>query len=196
MDISNSVDLVRGRIQNSYPELLNKICIVQGNVANPPFSKESFDYVFSSGVLHHTPNTQISFNAISKTVKKGGRCSILLYSLDGKNFLDKIYYYFNRQVRRITTIMPHWLLHMFCYVGAVFFWLFVKIVSLISRQNRYSGRDRTLKEYELSLFDTYSPLYAYHHSASEVIGWFEKLQYSRTDLVYTDHILICVAGIK
>jgi SAM-dependent methyltransferase len=196
MDISDSVDLVRGRIENEYPELIKKICIVQGNVANPPFSKESFDYVFSSGVLHHTPNTQISFNAISETVKKGGRCSILVYSLDGKNFLDKIYYYTATPLKIITTKMPHMLLHMFCYIGAIFFWCFVRIVGIFFQKNRYTGRNRTLKEYELSLFDTYSPLYAHHHSTNEVIGWFEKLTYSSTSVVYTDHILTCVVGIK
>jgi len=194
MDISDSVDFVRMRIENEIPEMRKKICIVQGNVAKPPFLKESFDYVFSSGVLHHTPNTQDSFNAISQTVKKGGRCSILVYSLDGKTFLDKIYYHINRQIMRITTKMPLWLLHLFCHAGAVFFWFFVKIVRLISQKNRYSERDRTLKEYELSLFDTYSPLYAYHHSASEVIGWFEKLKYPFTDVVYTDYILVCVVA--
>jgi len=43
------------------------------------FSKEEFDFVYSLGVLHHTPNPQKCINEIYRILKKGGQAKILLY---------------------------------------------------------------------------------------------------------------------
>ena len=43
------------------------------------FSNEEFDFVYSNGVLHHTPNPQKCINEIYRILKKGGQAKILLY---------------------------------------------------------------------------------------------------------------------
>ena len=47
-------------------------------IENIPFKNESFDFIFSLGVLHHIPNTEKALLELFKKLKKGG--SILLYS--------------------------------------------------------------------------------------------------------------------
>ena len=43
------------------------------------FSNEEFDFVYSNGVLHHTPNPQKCINEIYRILKRGGQAKIFLY---------------------------------------------------------------------------------------------------------------------
>ncbi|MEE9323677.1 MAG: class I SAM-dependent methyltransferase [Candidatus Aenigmarchaeota archaeon] len=55
---------------------------------NLPFPDNTFDFVFSWGVLHHTPDTQKAIDEVYRVLKPGGKTAIMLYH---KNSL--IYYY-------------------------------------------------------------------------------------------------------
>lgn len=46
---------------------------------NLPFKDNSFDKVYSFGVLHHTPNTGRAINDIYRILKPNGRCLVMLY---------------------------------------------------------------------------------------------------------------------
>jgi len=46
-----------------------------------PFKDNSFDLVYSWGVLHHTPNTQKAINEAYRVLKPGGQCIIMLYNV-------------------------------------------------------------------------------------------------------------------
>ena len=50
-----------------------------GNALSLIFSREEFDFVYSMGVLHHTPNPQKCINEIYRILKKGGQAKIFLY---------------------------------------------------------------------------------------------------------------------
>ena len=39
----------------------------------PPFKDSTFDFIWSDGVLHHTPNTFSAFSSVEKLLKKGGK---------------------------------------------------------------------------------------------------------------------------
>lgn len=53
----------------------------QANAEALPFEDESFDLVCSSGVLHHTPDTQQAFRECHRVLKPGGTAKITLYRL-------------------------------------------------------------------------------------------------------------------
>lgn len=55
--------------------------IRQGNAEELPFPDNTFDMVFSSGVLHHTPDTQKAFRETYRVLKPGGHAKITLYRL-------------------------------------------------------------------------------------------------------------------
>lgn len=69
-----------------------------GNILNAdaeylPFNDESFDRVYSLGVIHHTPDTEKAISEISRVMKSGGDAIIMLYH---KN---SIFYYVTILVR-------------------------------------------------------------------------------------------------
>jgi ubiquinone/menaquinone biosynthesis C-methylase UbiE len=53
---------------------------------NLDFADESFDLVYSHGVLHHTPDTQKAIDEIHRVLRPGGRAVIMLYHRDSYNY--------------------------------------------------------------------------------------------------------------
>lgn len=53
----------------------------QGSAESIPFPDGTFDLVFSSGVLHHTPDTLGAFRECFRVLKPGGVAKITLYRL-------------------------------------------------------------------------------------------------------------------
>jgi ubiquinone/menaquinone biosynthesis C-methylase UbiE len=51
-----------------------------GDAENLPFNDNSFDLVYSNGVIHHTPKTSQVVKEIYRVLKPGGRCIIMVYA--------------------------------------------------------------------------------------------------------------------
>jgi len=55
-----------------------------------PFLPESFDVVYSNGVLHHTPDTQGSIDEVHRVLRKGGTAKIMVYHRNSLNYWVEI----------------------------------------------------------------------------------------------------------
>jgi len=53
---------------------------------NLDFSDESFDLVYSHGVLHHTPDIDAAVHEIHRVLKPGGRAMVMLYHRGSYNY--------------------------------------------------------------------------------------------------------------
>lgn len=53
---------------------------------NLSFPDDSFDLVYSHGVLHHTPETQKAIDEIHRILRPGGRAVVMLYHRNSYNF--------------------------------------------------------------------------------------------------------------
>ncbi|HYP52436.1 MAG TPA: class I SAM-dependent methyltransferase, partial [Pyrinomonadaceae bacterium] len=51
-----------------------------------PFADETFDLVYSHGVLHHTPDTARAVAEVRRVLKRGGRAVVMLYHRDSYNY--------------------------------------------------------------------------------------------------------------
>ena len=62
---------------------LDNIEFIKNNVLSLPFDDESFDFVFSKGVLHHTGNLKQALNEYHRVMKKNGKGYLYLYGSGG-----------------------------------------------------------------------------------------------------------------
>jgi ubiquinone/menaquinone biosynthesis C-methylase UbiE len=79
---ATGVDLTPRSIEISRQHLL--LYGERGDFANAdcerlPFADESFDVVYSNGVLHHTPDTAGAVREIHRVLKAGGQTRVMLY---------------------------------------------------------------------------------------------------------------------
>lgn len=51
-----------------------------------PFADDSFDLVYSHGVLHHTPDTQRAIDEVHRVLKPGGAALVMLYHKNSYNY--------------------------------------------------------------------------------------------------------------
>lgn len=68
------------------------------NAEQLSFSAQSFDIVYSHGVLHHTPNTQRAINEVHRVSKPGGKAIIMLYHKCSFNYYARIMAYMRLRV--------------------------------------------------------------------------------------------------
>lgn len=73
-----AIALTRERLQiNSIPP--EKFTLRNADAEALPFSSDSFDLVYSWGVLHHTPDTPKSFREVLRVLKPGGVMRAMIY---------------------------------------------------------------------------------------------------------------------
>lgn len=85
-----------------------------------PFERESFDFVFSLGVVHHLPDTQSAITEAATMVKKNGWLLLYIYySLDNRSGVYKFIFSCSDVMRRFISSMPQRLKNFFCDLIAV-----------------------------------------------------------------------------
>jgi len=83
VDLTNAaVSITRRRFQLANLEGR----FVQGDAENLPFPNGFFDFVYSHGVLHHTPDTPQTIREVHRVLSPGGRAVIMLYYRDSFNY--------------------------------------------------------------------------------------------------------------
>ena len=84
---AESVDRVRTRLQlRSVPY----DDVIQGSVLELPFPDNSFDVVFSHGVLHHVPDIAQAQSELARVLRPGGEAVVMLYAKHSLNYLVSI----------------------------------------------------------------------------------------------------------
>lgn len=143
---------------------------VQGNLTAPPFEPGSFDVVYSSGVLHHTPSTETSFRKVLALTKPGGRGYVWLYS--GKR--KPVKRVLTRAIRTATIRMSPIALRELCEVMAA---PLNSVTGLLTRLGVRETQPRSAREMAVSLYDELSPRYQHHHDEEEVARWYTSMSF-------------------
>ena len=133
----------------------------------PKILKEAVDYIYSIGVLHHTPNAKESFDNLAKCVKPKGFISVYLY---GKG--NQILYQVNSFLRnRFFQRWPHKLTYALCVVVAIPCQFFrVKFFGpwMLDFVNRLTFVSPDVH----NMFDAYTAGYTSFHEKDEVEQWY------------------------
>jgi len=150
---------------------------VQADVFSLPFSPESFDCIYSIGVLHHTPDCEAAFKRLPYYLKPAGRIGIWLYSAYNG------WYRFSDQYRKITHRIPIRQLHAFLRLAVPSsYWtqralrrLPVAGKELASVVNHIFPISPMANPHirVLDTLDWYSPKYQSKHTYEQVFRWFE-----------------------
>jgi len=160
MDLSRAVDAAYANIGSR-----KNVHIVQADISNPPFLPESFDVIFSIGVLHHSPRPKEAFGQLTKLLKKQGSIAIWVYP---KFFeLSDLYRVFTSRLPWQTVLALSRLL-VLLYPMAISVPYFSRLVPISTHPN-YEWR-------LLDTFDWYSPRYQHKFHVNEVIQWFREMK--------------------
>ncbi len=149
-----------------------KCHLIQADIFNLPFKLNTFDAVFSIGVLHHTPSTKTAFMNLPPLVKKQGKLAVWVY---GKNTFDRYDTYFGGLLRRVGYKLPKRLLYLGCHLAVPLYWTYkIPILGpLINLLFPYST-DPNPRWRILDTFDWYSPEFQWKHTYPEVVEWYKE----------------------
>lgn len=94
--ICTGIDLTPNHV--SFAKKLFKIYgfsanMTRGDAESLVFAENSFDYVYSHGVIHHTPNTQKALNEIHRVLRPYGKALIMVYHKNSFAFYGKVIAY-------------------------------------------------------------------------------------------------------
>ena len=169
IDLSSAVDAAAANLSR-----FENAAVLQADVFALPFASESFDFVYSIGVLHHTPDTRSAFLALPRLVKRGGQLSVWVYHRGLRRYL-----LMSRLYRLVTTRLPKDLLLRLCWIA--------KPLGALQRRGKigtalhlfFPVNTHPDPEWRiLDTFDWYSPKYQWTHSDEEVEGWFREADFS------------------
>jgi SAM-dependent methyltransferase len=103
---------------------LANVRISMASVSNLPFQEDSFDLVFSLGVLHHIPDTADGIKSCVKMIRPGGYFLVYLYySLDNRGWIFKTIFRLVNLIRSIVSKLPHRMKNLVCDFIALFIYL-------------------------------------------------------------------------
>lgn len=171
--------------------------VVQASVLELPFRPESFDLIYSIGVLHHTPDTRRAFQCLPPVLRKGGEIAIWVYSLHAYPS-EGIEERRDRILRKITTRMPSSLLYALCRALCLVrvplrpLWHMLLpgfMFHAFPKTHSYDSYDWRV----LDTFDWYSPRFQFKHSYPEVFAWFREAGLVDIDLLEAE---VAVRGRK
>ncbi len=146
---------------------LPNTAFLQADVFDLPLRRESFDLIYSIGVLHHTPDTRAAFEQLPPLLRPGGKIAIWVYSSERSFWYRSSDFY-----RRATTRMDDERLLKLCRAIAPLGRLYR------TRLGRYLTPVLPVSNHPdpewrvLDTFDWYAPKYQWKHGWQEVEGWF------------------------
>jgi SAM-dependent methyltransferase len=164
IDISEAAGIASERCRD-----LPNAHVVQGNLLAPPFPLQRFDYIWSEGVIHHTPDTRVGFEVLDSLLKRDGRIYLWLYP----NYKVNPFRAARTLLHKPFLLPPAVLYGLSWLLGGLLFGALrmVNLAGLVSK--RYER-----KTLVFGFYDNLSPEFQNRHSKEEVEGWFVSKAYS------------------
>jgi SAM-dependent methyltransferase/uncharacterized protein YbaR (Trm112 family) len=114
IDLGPAVEVAR---QNTAQA--GEVQVVQADLYRPPFAPESFDFIYSIGVLHHLPDPEGAFQNLLRYLKPGGEIQIYLYWHPEGQPIKRALLRMVSAGRQITTRLPHKAVYALAFPAAV-----------------------------------------------------------------------------
>lgn len=165
VDLSFSVDVAKKNLSR-FPQAH----FVQADLMKLPFAPATFDFIYSFGVLHHTPDAKRAFQALVRLLKPGGGMSLFVYSADNKGIV-----YSSAFWRIFTTRLPQRLLYWLCAGSVPLYHLYrLPLMGPLGKGCLVISMEPNWRWRWLDTFDWYSARYQSKHTHAEVARWFKE----------------------
>jgi len=163
VDLSTGLELGY-EFRNQWPRgRRDAVHFMQADVTRPPLPPRSIDVLYSFGVLHHTPDTRASFEALVKLLRPGGTGYVWVYRYEP--FWTPLI----ASLRAAATRVP---VGLFDQLTRVLAWPFVGFTKALDALGVRAYPRISRDEAALALLDIFAAPYAHYHSPDEVRGWF------------------------
>lgn len=161
VDLSTAVDA-------AYQNLGTRanVHFIQADIFHLPFEPQTFELIFSIGVLHHTPDTKKAFTSLVPLLKNGGEIAIWVY--DGYTEFARI----TDRLRKVTTRIPGRFLY-WCSTIAIPLYYLRPLRTVFEGVFRICMH-RNWRWRWLDTFDYFSPKFQWKHTYPEVFSWFQE----------------------
>jgi arsenite methyltransferase len=189
-DISEAVDACKAQFAGN-----DRITFVQADLNALPFRESSFDVVWSSGVLHHTPDTFAALRSVARHARIGGHVVFYVYVKKApiREFVDD---YVRQQVSDLPPAEAWRRMEAFTQLGRSLAAVTQPLVieSDVPELGLTAGTHNLQRFAYYNLFkcfwndalsfdenvnvnfDWYHPKYAHRHSPEEVRRWLDTLR--------------------
>lgn len=194
LDYSSAVNACQANL-NHHPNLH----VVQGDIYALPFAQESFSYVYSLGVLQHTPDVQKAFAALPPMLCSGGKLCTDFY---WKRFRTVMHakYFLRPLTKRMDQLRLFRLLQRWVPALLVSSQMIGRIPVIGNALKRvipvadYTGRFPLSKQqlYEWALLDTFdmlAPTYDNPQKAKTVRSWFHHAGMLEIEVGHWGHLV-------
>ncbi len=177
VDLSQAVDVAFANVGR-----MEGVHIIQGDIFHLPIEPASFDYGYSIGVLHHTPDPGKAFQKLVDMIRPGGSVSAWVYGREGNGWII----YLLNPFRRLTSKLPLPVTKAIAFVFAVI--MQTALVALYRPAAKRSWLKRLLpysaylcsisgysfKENFSIVFDHLLPEIAFYIPRNEFQSWFDR----------------------
>jgi SAM-dependent methyltransferase len=194
LDYSGAVDACRANLRHHA-----NLHVIQGDVYALPFAPATFPYVYSLGVLQHTPDVARAFASLPPMLEPGGRLCADFYWSRLQTLLHPKYL-----LRPLTTRMDQqrlleWLEHA---VPAMLRFsqllgripvagrLLQRVVPVVDYTGIYDLSEKQLEEWALlDTFDMLAPAYDKPQSVATVTSWFRRAGLQDVEVFHCGHLV-------
>jgi SAM-dependent methyltransferase len=182
MDLSRAVEAARELTAG-----LPRVSLVRGDLLRLPFATESFDIIYSLGVLDHTPDPRGAFLGLARLLRPGGRIVVWVYNKE-RPVVEWIMNVHRAISTRLPLVLLEFLSRLSVPIGGLKRRLFASRHWVVQRfgvaLHMLTIGVSMHPDREVRVCDTldwYAPTYLSRHAFDEVAGWFREA--GLTDLV-------------
>lgn len=158
---------------------------VQADIRHLPFRCQSFDFIYSLGVLHHLvdPNEGMS-SLVGRLRDKGSLLLYLYYALDNRPLFFRWLLSGVTVVRRFTSRLPKPVMHGLAWlIGVTIYWPLARLAGLLERSGLESmARNVPLHHYHhyslklmvADAFDRFATPVEHRYSRRQIAAWLAR----------------------
>jgi 2-polyprenyl-3-methyl-5-hydroxy-6-metoxy-1,4-benzoquinol methylase/uncharacterized protein YbaR (Trm112 family) len=194
VDLSSAVDACYANLKH-----FESLHVVQASVYDLPFSPASFSFVYSLGVLQHTPDVAAAFRALPPLLGPGGRLCVDYYGKSWKSAITPKYWLrpFTKRLPKpmlfaaLRTVVP-FMLPVSRALGAVpgAGRQLKQLVPVADYHGELPLSEAQLQEWALlDTFDTLSPTFDHPQTAETARRWMETAGLRDIEVIKVGHIV-------